>query len=45
MLPNNKCGLVIKRSTTDVFSPDDYKLDIKISGKMAKRLGDDHDLI
>jgi hypothetical protein len=43
-LPENKCGLVIKRITRDTVNPDDFKVNVKLRGKAAKRLDDD-DLI
>lgn len=45
MLPDNRCGLVVRRVTADTIRPDDFKLDIKIRGKMARRLGNDRDLV
>jgi hypothetical protein len=41
LLPENKCGLVVKRLTRDNISPDDFKVDLKLKGKAAKRLDDD----
>ncbi|MCS7116562.1 MAG: hypothetical protein RMJ31_04810 [Nitrososphaerota archaeon] len=45
MLPQNRCGLVVKRVTTDKVRPEDFKLDIKIPGKLAQRIGSDEDLV
>jgi len=41
LLPENKCGLVVKRITRDVISPEDFKVNVKLRGKAAKRLDDD----
>ena len=41
LLPENKCGLVVKRITRDTISPDDFKVDLRLKGKAAKRLDDD----
>jgi hypothetical protein len=41
LLPENKCGLVVKRITRDIISPDDFKVDLRLKGKAAKRLDDD----
>jgi hypothetical protein len=41
LLPENRCGLVVKRITRDVISPEDFKVNVKLKGKAAKRLDDD----
>lgn len=35
LLPENKCGLVIKRITQDIIRPEDFKVDVKLKGKAA----------
>ncbi|MEM2429182.1 MAG: hypothetical protein QW779_01425 [Nitrososphaerales archaeon] len=45
MLPQGRCGLVVKRVTTDKIKLEDFKLDVKIPGKLAQRIGDDKDLV
>jgi hypothetical protein len=37
--------LTIKRKTEDKLKPEDFKVDIKIKGKLAKRIGRDKDLV
>ncbi|MEM3084029.1 MAG: hypothetical protein QXU32_04215 [Nitrososphaerales archaeon] len=41
LLPENKCGLIIKRITRDVIKPDDFKVNVKLRGKAAKVLDED----
>lgn len=41
LLPQNRCGLVVKRITRDVVNPDDFKVDVKLKGKAAKRIDED----
>jgi len=45
MLPDNRCGLVVRRVTADLIRPDDFKIDVKIRGKLAQRLKDDQDIV
>jgi hypothetical protein len=45
MLPDNRCGLTVKRLTTDVVKPEDFGVDLKLKGKIARRLGDEDDLV
>ncbi|MEM4310805.1 MAG: hypothetical protein QXX95_00240 [Nitrososphaerales archaeon] len=45
MMPNNRCGLVVKRVTQDAIKPEDFKLELKVKGRMAKRLGDLDELV
>jgi hypothetical protein len=37
--------LTIRRKTEDILKPDDFGVDIKIRGKLAKRIGKDRDLV
>ncbi len=41
LLPDNRCGLVIKRITSDVVKPEDFNLNIKLKGKLARKLEGD----
>ena len=41
LLNNNKCGLVIKRITRDALKPDDFKVNVRLKGKLANMLNDD----
>ena len=41
LLPDNRCGLVVKRLTTDVVKPEDFSLNIKLKGKFARKLDGD----
>lgn len=41
LLSNNRCGLVIKRTTKDEIRPDDFKVNIKLKGRLANMLDDD----
>ncbi len=41
LLSGNKCGLIVKRLTKDVIKPDDFKVNIKLKGKLANRLDED----
>ncbi len=42
LLTEGRCGLVIRRRTRDSLSPEDFRLDVKLRGKVAKRVkGDD----
>lgn len=41
LLSGNKCGLVIKRITKDVVRPEDFKVNVKLRGKLANILDDD----
>lgn len=41
MLSSNRCGLTVRRVTTDSSHPDDYKINIKLKGRLAKHLDDD----
>jgi len=41
LLPDNRCGLVVRRITTDVVKPEDFTLNIKLRGKLAKKLDGD----
>ena len=41
LLPGNRCGLAVRRITSDKITPEDFKLDIKLKGKLAKKLGDE----
>lgn len=45
MMTDNRCGLVVRRVTTDTIKPDDFKLDFKISRKLTRRLGRDEDIV
>jgi hypothetical protein len=39
MMSDGKCGLLVRRITRETIKPDDFKLDLKVKGRMAKRLG------
>lgn len=41
----NKCGLTVRRVTEDRLRPEDFRVEIKAKGKLAKRLGMDRDLV
>lgn len=41
LLPDNRCGLVIRRITSDVVKPEDFNLNIKLKGKLARKLEGD----
>ena len=41
LLPENRCGLVVRRITRDKITPEDFKLDIKLKGRLAKKLGEE----
>jgi len=45
LISGNKCGLTVKRLTVDSLRPDDFKVEIKLKGKLAKRLGEDRDIV
>ena len=45
MLPDSRCGLIVRRLTTDTLRPEDFKVDVKLRGKVARRLGDEDDLV
>ena len=37
--------MTVKRLTVDSLRPDDFKVEIKLKGKLAKRLGEDRDIV
>ncbi len=39
------CGLTVKRLTVDRFRPEDFDVEMKLKGKLAKRLGKDKDIV
>lgn len=41
LMPENRCGLVLKRVTTDIYRPDDFGVHIKLRGKISRRVGDE----
>src|SRR3990172_5976466 len=41
MLPQNRCGLVVRRITRDLTQPEDYVVDVKLKGRLANMLDDD----
>jgi len=41
LLPENRCGLVIRRLTRDTIKPDDFKVNVKLKGRAAKVLDED----
>ncbi len=41
LLPENRCGLSVKRITRDVISPEDFKVDIKLKGRAANLIDED----
>ena len=41
LLPENRCGLYVKRITRDVISPEDFKVDIKLKGRAANLIDED----
>jgi hypothetical protein len=44
MLPDNRCGLLIKRATSDSIKPEDFKINVKLRGQLARRLQKEGDL-
>lgn len=44
-MPNNRCGLMVRRITVDKLTPEDFKLDVKLKGKISRRLGDEQELV
>jgi len=45
MVSGNRCGLTVRRVTVDIKRPEDLELDLKIKGKLAKRLKDFDDML
>ncbi|MGQ9470009.1 MAG: hypothetical protein ACUVTD_09390 [Nitrososphaerales archaeon] len=45
LISGNMCGLKVKRLTVDKLRPEDFSVEIKLKGKLAKRLGDDRDIV
>jgi len=45
LVSGNVCGLTVKRLTVDRLRPEDFRLEIKLKGKLAKRLGEDRDIV
>ncbi len=45
MLVGNRCGLTVKRMTTETKQPDNFELDAKIKSRLSKRVKDVDDLI
>ena len=45
LVSGNMCGLMVKRLTVDKLRPEDFKVEIKLKGKLAKRLGEDRDIV
>ncbi|MFQ5940990.1 MAG: hypothetical protein ACE5KA_04750 [Nitrososphaerales archaeon] len=41
LLPENKCGLIVKRITRDVIRPEDFKVDVKLKGRAARNVDED----
>ncbi|MCS6767830.1 MAG: hypothetical protein RMJ59_08285 [Candidatus Nitrosocaldus sp.] len=41
LLAEGRCGLVIRRRTRDSLSPEDFRLDVKLKGKVAKMVRED----
>ncbi|MEM2505556.1 MAG: hypothetical protein QW738_04675 [Nitrososphaeria archaeon] len=41
LISGNKCGLTVKRLTSETTSPNDFKLNIKLRSKDIKRFGGD----
>jgi len=45
LVSGNMCGLMVKRVTVDRLKPEDFDIEIKLKGKLAKRLGRDDDIV
>jgi len=45
LVSGNMCGLMVKRLTVDKLRPEDFGVEIKLKGKLAKRLGEDRDIV
>ncbi|NWG08777.1 MAG: hypothetical protein HXX80_00420 [Nitrososphaerales archaeon] len=45
LVSGNMCGLAVKRVTVDKLRPEDFGIEIKLKGKLARRLGEDKDII
>ena len=35
LLPENRCGLAVKRITKDIVQPTDFKINVKLKGRAA----------